>query len=508
MKQFNTRLIGLDVSRDSKNIGDNELAYSKNAIINRHGELVSRHGLRLINDGAGSVVNTDGFINGNTRFRYKQIVTPGGEVLDVFAEGNKVYIYDNTANNFQLIYEAPGKERVDIDVYLGYILVTSQSSNLEIIRKYQRAAYIFQKSANTIIRATGAITEQTAPGAAPGSINFIAEDTLSDSTVFDFDVDETKLIAATITGGVTVGSTRVDPSTPGATEVSSVVAGSDHKWWDDVIIHVGYKHRDSILVTATSGDFGQADVYLNSEFNSENIRLGTIAANAEPGAGSSVGNKLFVDANDGGYVIQTSSENTADYTDGVLSTSIEIKKTIKGKPVHLFEEGEDVIYSGCIKSGNDITSGVVKASGKDYPQTGGTFNTHTVSLSYKRVNRRGTGEVNLSYDGTTEWDGKQVYYIESITSTVTAWKSIFKSGTISATVTLTDVFAWSLTDDFSFDNFNTLFAELVFLQQDGTIVSGAELLVDELNNQGESSWFLRTAGQTTNKTVNDFFRGI
>jgi hypothetical protein len=460
MKIYSTPLIGLDVSKDPKNIRESDLSYAKNAIINRHGELVSRHGMRLINDAANNL-DTD-FIDSTKRVRYKQVVSPNREVIDVFSVGNQVFIYDDVTNDLQLIYEAPGDERVDIDSYLGYILVCSQSSNLEIIRKYSRAAYILRNvgvAGTSIIRSTGIESGTT--------IDFTAEDTLSDNNIRDFDVDTTKLFVSTITDGTDNVSDSVSPSD----EEVSIVANNSTNYYDNVEVIVGYRHDDEAEITYQSGD----------------ITGVTFAS------GGTEDNKNTIDNFTEERSFLVSDENSLDFEDTLeKSDTITIEKRIDVTTQHVIEDDERGVYDGALKNGNNITDGTIHWDGEEIDVTGGTFNTKTVVWS---MPNNGSGSF------TATWNGKQVYFVRSFEFTLSFYQGAFNSGPTKITRKVENVFLWEVTrEEIQGAPTNILggVSKLMWLK-DGEIVSGFNYAIGQINAIS-SYWFSR-AGSSLDLTL-------
>ena len=122
MKIFDTKLFGLDISQNNTDVRDFQLVNMRNFVIDRHGRLVKRAGLRLADDNNTYLYDKELNFNIAKRLKYKQIVTLNKTSLDIFAYANKVYLYNIESNTFQLLYEAPGTAEVDIDTYLAFIL--------------------------------------------------------------------------------------------------------------------------------------------------------------------------------------------------------------------------------------------------------------------------------------------------------------------------------------------------------------------------------------------------
>lgn len=359
---FQTKLIGLNISANSKNILDNELQDMKNLQINRFGELVRRKGLRIVN--TPQLINEDdrGFpiFNQNSRIRYRQIYTIGKEYLDVFAVDNKVYLYDEDSNKFTLLYEAPGEALVDIDAYLGYILVTSHDSNLHILKKFDRGVYLLNKSSDEIIKSTGTISSTI--------INFEEEDRLTETGIQDFDLDQTNVYTFALTNTGAIGVLSVTPS---GQEISNVsIVSATHNFNNDTTIKVGYEHVNEIGFT-----------------NKDTRTDGILSITEDP---------VITD------------EDVGNFTDGKKSGSIAISRYEKIKVTRNNARG---CYSGLVISwGNTgISSGrFITDNGVPYNHTGAPSGFHDITFSFT-VDYYGT---SYNYDS---WKGKSIIIADQIT---------------------------------------------------------------------------------------------
>jgi hypothetical protein len=315
-----TRLLGLNVAANPRDLKDNELSDMTNLQLLKTGELVRRKGLRplkserLINTAEGKDVITK-----TARIRYRQVYTTGKEYLDVFAVGNKVWIYDEDADRFSLLYESPGEEEVDIDSYLGYILVTSHDSNLAILKRHLRSVYLIDPD-NEIIKSAGTISGN--------AVDFETEDTIDDSNVKDIDIDQTSLYSISESA-----ATRTETITPASQEVKDITLGTGNTWYQDVKVRIGYDDNHTGSWDSTNGS---SDTF-------------AIAASGTTTGISSV---------------EIDSVTTKDIDDFVTNSyyepdlhtyqnyDIDFKKVLTEKYA---------VYSGLTRSGNNLLAGSIRA---------------------------------------------------------------------------------------------------------------------------------------------------
>lgn len=247
---FATKLLGLNVTSHPKNLRDNELVDMTNLQVTRFGELVRRKGLRVINSESLPNRDEDGdpLFNLNSRIKYKQVYTPAKEYLNIFAVRNKVYVYDDDSNEWETLYEAPGNAEVDIQSYLGFILVTSHTSNLSILRRYVRNSFLLDRG-NRIIKSKGTIVSDT-------EINFKTEDEISDTDLEDITFDQAQLYSLK----KIAGSPQTFSLTPSSqAEISNIVAESTNQpfnnYFDELKVLVGFDDQEitGLLIQIGSG---------------------------------------------------------------------------------------------------------------------------------------------------------------------------------------------------------------------------------------------------------------
>ena len=353
MKIFNTRLFGLDLSQNNKDVKDTEVIDMKNMTVDRHGQLVKRGGLRLLNENNKSLDNELFNLFKGKRIKYKQIFTQSKEYLDVFAVENKVYIYNEEANTFVAIYEAPGTAEVDIDSYLGYILVTSHDSNLAIIKKYNRNVFIQSKSAGKIIRSKGIYTAGT-----PNVMNFVEEDSLTEADLEDFDIDEAYLyVLSKTTGGAQ--SKTVTPVSPADNEIETAgfTINDDNNYIGPMQGFVGYDHIDRATI---------------AEKGTVNFKTIIRGYNSDNGISTYSNHETGVLPQTEYQPVRITEEHIDDFNASSgqsLSSDFKVKRKFTGKLTHNLITG---VLWGIKESNKNITAGGIKINNTQTGWAGST----------------------------------------------------------------------------------------------------------------------------------------
>jgi hypothetical protein len=389
LKIFDTKLFGLDISQNNTDVRDFQLVDMRNFILDRHGRLVKRPGLRLSNDDNVELYDKELNFNIAKRLKYKQIVTPNKTSIDVFAYANKVYLYNQESNTFQLLYEAPGTAEVDIDTYLGHILVVSHDSNLVILRKLQENVFIFSDSNNKVIRAKGIITGTT--------IDYSEEDSLTITNMVDIDVDQTNLysLVSTSEGAQTL---NVSPVEHAQTEIETddIAVNTTNKFYAPISIFMGYDNPHwGKIEKITSGRF---DAPFKTGFN----EIGTTNDNSNLKQDTSI--------------FKITDENITDFPSGISSLqTYKVKRYFGGRVNHTLSNG--IFWGMALTSDSDtgnptngITAGEVKinnvvtstnAIGNFFP-AGDLIPdwNETQVFFYEKINF--IGRVQKSSDGTSE----------------------------------------------------------------------------------------------------------
>lgn len=233
MEVVNTRLLGFNLTKDAENLSIQEISDMLNMRLRKTGELESRPGARRATPSAyidNQTIGVDKILDDTKRLKYVQFVTASKEVINLFAIGNRVFQYDDSLNKFSLLYEAPGNSEVDIAAYLGYIMVTSHSSNLAIIRPLSRRVYLLNRGAR-IIKSEGLITGSV--------IDFITEDEIADTGLDDLSIDQASIYSSSIEN---VGA-QVSSISPSGAEVSNLTWGSGNRYKTPVSLFLGASRR-------------------------------------------------------------------------------------------------------------------------------------------------------------------------------------------------------------------------------------------------------------------------
>lgn len=233
---FNTKLLGMNLTAHPREIADNELSDMTNLEVTRLGELVRRKGIRFLNSAGIKNIDTNGdqIFREGSKIRYKQVFTGTKEYLDVFTVGNKLYFYDEVANRFNLMYHAPGESELDLETYLGHILVSSHDSNLAVFKRHAHNAYLLDKG-TIVIKAEGNVIDSN-------TIDFQTQDSFEDGDLEDFDIDQTNLYTASRNEGSLLRPLDVTAINSGGTavETSDVTILDDHKYGGDITLKIGY----------------------------------------------------------------------------------------------------------------------------------------------------------------------------------------------------------------------------------------------------------------------------
>lgn len=243
------KFTGLNNTQSVKEVLDSELTDCLNVFLTRLAEWKTRPGMRPLGSSAINNIDETGkpIFDRQTRFKYRQIFTTSREYLDVFAIKNKVYFYDENDNRFVLVYEAPGQEEIDIDTYLGHILLTSHGSNLVVLRRYGHNAFLLDVD-NRIIRAEGNFDPST------GILDFDEQDVYEDLSgdIKAIDIDETALYSESLS---TIGAKTFEVTDDGhggtALETATTYPASDNTYPGQISIQVGYDHEDSVTILDT-----------------------------------------------------------------------------------------------------------------------------------------------------------------------------------------------------------------------------------------------------------------
>lgn len=412
MKIFDTKLFGLDISQNNTDVRDYQLVNMRNFIIDRHGRLVKRSGLRLADDDNLFLYDKELNFNIAKRLKYKQVITPNKTSIDIFAYANKVYLYNIESNTFQLLYEAPGTAEVDIDTYLGHVLVVSHDSNLAILRNLQENVFIFSSSNNKVIRAKGDITSTT--------IDYEEEDSSTITGMTDIDVDQTNLFSLVSNSEGAKAKAITDPEGHGATEIetSDITVNTGNAFYGEASIFLGYDNPHWAKLTKISSagfnapfDNSDGGAFVTGDPNGTN-EIGT-QADGQP-------NQKNID------VFEITDEDIDDYTNGISTAqTYKVNRKLAGSYSHDVENGMYWGVGATIDSAtgdysNGLTAGEIKINGS-------TYATDAI------------GNFIPSGDTLLEWRDTQVYFMESVEMQISSRTSP-TTGAITQNHVFTNVF--------------------------------------------------------------------
>lgn len=307
----NTRFQALNFTKDPKNLQMSELSNARNMHLRKTGEYERRPGLRPAGNSVlidNSTLGAETIFTDSKRPKYVQVVTANRETVEIYAVGNRVFIFDEDLNKFHLLYEAPGNEDVDVAAYLGLVLVTSHSSNLAILKPYERRTFILNEN-NRLIKSQGIISGN--------QIDFVEEDELVDADIKDFTLDQSAVYTASI-ASFGPQSQAIDPAVG---EISNLVFASNNQYKTAISLYLGADFRT-----------GTDAISLNSEVSG--IHLASQAVN---------------------------TFNYLDFTNGEVTNALVFIRRVKWNVVDA--GGDFVAISGLSFNGANLTAGRIRRLG-------------------------------------------------------------------------------------------------------------------------------------------------